>query len=249
MKKIDKINLLHVYSSSDSGKKNPTRMRDEYETELVGNFHRSRYSLTWHNRDQDSRSVKEILADISVGDFEDIRAPDFIVLGYSGWKFNSDGSREATSAGSTTDFCLREVRHPIVIVKGECSVGPKHIVMAVNNSNTSKLGLDIVYTLLGPRDRLTVVTISDHARADAATEQYYTNELRHHCPTTQSTFVNIRRTADDSLCDALNNYIDRLDVEMDFLALAPRSREEKIVSSFTEKVIQEVKANIILCKV
>ena len=250
MKKSDKITLFHVFSRNDKGKNNPSRLEEEYETELIGTFHRSRYSILWHNRDYDERSVKDILEDISKGDYDNVDAPDFMVLGYSGWKFDSDGNREeATSAGSTTDFCLRHIRNPIVIVKRDCEPGPNHFVMTVNGSNASKLGLDILYALVGPRDSLTVITISEHSRADAAIEDYYAAELLENCPTTSTRFESIQRTGSDTIHDTLNDYLRNLENGLDFLVIAPRSRVDNIFSSFTERVIQDVKANIILCKV
>lgn len=251
MKKHDHITVLHIYSSSDSGKNRPQRLMDEYETECVGNFHRSRYNIVFKNyNDLEETSVKETLVDISRGEFEEVVKPDFLVLGFSGWKYQKDGSRnEPMSVGSTTDFCMRTIRNPIVIVKKECREGPKNFVMTVNGSNASKVGLDILFTLLGPDDHLTVVTLYEHAHVDESIEEYYTHELRERCPAKHFKFEPVRRVGNDNLHDTLNDYLENLEQDVDFLVIAPRTRDDKIFSSFTDRIIQDVKTNIILCKV
>lgn len=259
-KKIDHITVMHVYSVEDKHTHaDPDRMREKFDAELTGQYPSSQYELVWHNNDKDQKPVKELLVKISEGKFGGVRAPDFLVLGYSGWRFhNKDGSRKdhATTAGSTADFCLRTIRNPVIIVKEEPRMNcPKNFVMSVNKSNASKLGLDILYTLLTPRDSLTVINIFDDSM-DAMgntdhreVRNYYERELEDNCPTTNAKFVSVMKSGNERTIDTLKNYLDSMEEYLDYFCVAPRLRENRVFSTLTDQVLLEVKANIILCKV
>lgn len=257
LKKNDHISLLHVYSADDEH--DPDTMREKYEVALTSQFSSSRYSLIWHNNDKDKKPVKEILVKISEGKFGGMTPPEFLVLGYSGWRFhNHDPSKKnhATTAGSTADFCLRNIRMPIIIVKEEPRMNaPKNFVLAVNKSNASKLGLDILYTLIQPRDTLTVINIYDDTMDELgntnhrAVHQYYRKELEENSPTVNSKFVSVMKSGNERTIDTLNNYLDNMEEYLDYFCIAPRLREDRTFSSLTDQVLLEVKANIILCKV
>mgnify|MGYP003388249173 CR=1 FL=1 len=98
---------------------------------------------------------------------------DFLVVGYTGLRNHiNSGAKEGhglsyhaknTACGSVADFSMRYVHIPIIIVKksippATASIG-KTFIMAVDNSNISKTGLDLVYNLMSPKDTLTVVHV------------------------------------------------------------------------------------------
>jgi len=260
LKKIDHISVLHVYSVEDKhSQADPDRMREKYDTELLGHYPSSKYSLIWHNNDKDKKPVKEILVKVSEGKFGGMTAPDFLVLGYSGWRFhNVDGSRKdhATTAGSTADFALRTIRNPVILVKEEPRMNcPKNFVMSVNKSNASKMGLDILYTLISPRDSLTIININDSSidamgNSDSReVRNYYERELEDNCPTTRFKFVSVVKSGVVATIDTLKDYLDNMEEYLDYFCIAPRLRQDRMFSTLTDQVLLEVKANIVLCKV
>ena len=258
LKKHDHIKIFHVYSSADSGQADPERLRNKYEVDLIGRYPSSQYSFLWHNNDNDDRPIKKIMMSVADGSFGGVD-PDIMVIGYSGWRFHQTDSRRsghATTLGSTADFAMRNIHLPIVLVKqAPRDVEGKHFVMAVNRSNASKTGLDILYTMLTPADRLTVINVYDDSM-DAmgntdyqSVKNYYMEDLRENCPTTFCKFEPVMKNGATSTVRTVCDYVEELEEEVDFFVIAPRARADKSFSSFTEKAIMEMKCNIILCKV
>lgn len=256
VKKNDHITLLHIYSNNDIGHNDPERLKQKYENKLTGLYLPSKYSLLWYNNDSDSKTVKSLLTNISEGKVGGCN-PDVLVIGFSGWRFHNHSSvrsKAIQTLGSTTDFCLRNIKLPMVIVKTESRPGANNFVMAVNHSNASKCGLDILYTFLGPKDTLTVVNVYDDAMDELGNDkynslkEYYTKELHSHCPTINAKFQGIMRSGYTSIVKTLKDYLENMENPVDFVVIAPRARDDNSITSFTEQALLEIDSNIILCK-
>ena len=255
LKKKDHICIFHAFKPELDEQK-PAHMKSEtikhkYQTDLVGSFPSGKYSFLWE--DKKDCQAKELIIKLSdlYGQLNGGVKPEFLVLGYTGRK-GIHKTEGATTIGSTSDFALRSIHLPTILIKNEVPTGPKSYIMAIDESKNSKTGLDMIFPLIRPQDSLTVIHIYDventafGAQSEKdETAQYYENELNEHAPTTNAKFHPIMKAA-EGIAATINEYVN--EIVPDFFCMAPRAQAEKGITSLTEKMILELKCNIILCK-
>lgn len=237
----------------------PAEIRKKYETALVGKMPSTNYSF--HFEERYNRSALETLQDSLriVADASNAQPhlhlpphaigliPDFIVLGHSGkgLKYNP------TMLGSTSDLALRSLAVPCIVAKFAPSLDHRQtrsFTMAVNFSDCSKRGLDVLLQLIRPRDTLTLIFI---CKPNVEKEQltrlrtYYETELHHNAPI-NSVFVPIFVPENINIGEAIVDHINGPHTP-DFFALAPRA-QANVFSPVTEYVINYARCNIVLCK-
>ena len=162
--------------------------------------------------------------------------------------------------GSTADLALRTLLCPVILVKRTVSVGPRYYVFAVDFSSTSKKGLDILLSLVTPRDTLRLIYIR-HTSAAAAKQDdsaadtdainnkeyyYYDNELQENGPV-DSAFTYIDVPEEVSVFEAIVDHVSGPHMP-DFLAIAPRALAEEGINANTEYIIAHAPMSVILCK-
>lgn len=260
MKKHDHLCVYHAYSSLDDETlprhKNSEAIKEKYRENLLATYTESRYSLVWVDRceggksQEDATSIRDEIVKVADGRVPGVHV-DFLVTGYEGWRGHDSAKLgdHPTTAGSNADFSMRHIHSPVILVKDGCEPGPKSYIMSVNASNTSKMGLDTLYTLLTPRDTLTVVHVlmeSTDDRTLEATRRYYEEDLAENCPTANATFHCLVKPGAKPVADALDEYVNER--KPSFFVLAPRAREGAAFTSITEQMILRIHTNIILCK-
>jgi nucleotide-binding universal stress UspA family protein len=174
--------------------------------------------------------------------------PDFLVIGYSGRKKELENS--VSVMGSSTDLALRSVPIPIVIVKKPCNAESRVFVYATDGKQQSKEGLDILLTLVMPRDTLVVVNIVsptpdiETAAAAEATKSYFESELLRAGPV-DSKFVPVYRENGQGVVECLLQYVN-VEINPDFFVITPKAKKQ--IKSMTEELIINCQSSVILCK-
>ena len=252
-KKIDHVSLFHVWND----KHQADMLQQKYDVLLTtAGIKPELYQFLW--KESGNETVQKILMDL----VEELAAlaespysdpiPDFFVCGTT---HSVQQGFSSTTLGSVSDLALRRVHLPVIITKGKVPPrGPKKYIMAVDDSEQSKRGFDILLTLLAPKDTLRVVHVCNKNDATqyvdeggestiAKIKTYYENELDVVGPVDSSVIM----LAVEGGVTAVNCLIDYVNSENpDFLALAPRAQLQN--TSFTEQVMYRVYSAIILCK-
>lgn len=282
MKKYDSICLFHAFCETSfpslPSNELPNEIRKRYQEQLekatppVPSTHYS-----FHFEECYSRSPLRVLTDlIDHHTDEDKRfvlpsaskSPDFVVLGQTG---SGNGKteeargeaapppRDPSSLGRTVDMALRSVHLPCIIAKRLCPKdGPRVFVFAVNSSEQSKRGLDILLRLVASRDVLELIFIQKagvSVEKIAEMQRYYEGELLRYGPP-ESRFLKLaiqnHQTVAETIIDYVNNCYSsasHLSRVPDFFALAPRATMvNQAHSKLTESLIYGVQTSIILCK-
>ena len=251
LKKNDHLCMFHAYSPS-SDEALPIHLRSEaikekLNIDLIATYPTGKFSFLWEDkRDQKSKDVIIKLVD-SFAKLNGGLKPEFLIMGYTGRKgiSKADGP---TTIGSTADFAMRTIRLPIVIIKNAVTTAPKSFIMAVDGSDISKAGLDILYYLIKPQDTLTLIHVYEMGMASEDVEKYYTKELTENAPTVNVKYQSIMKEQNStSVADILAGMVN--ENAPDFFAIAPRTRINKSTYTVTESLILSVKSNIVLCKV
>ena len=251
-KKIDHISLFHVYND----KHQSNMLQQKYDVSLTTSAVKPElYNFLWKEQ---AGTVEQMLIDL----LKELVAlaespygeptPDFFVCGTSHTVLSGF---EKTSLGSVADLALRRVHLPIIITKGKVPPkGPKKYIMAVDDSEQSKRGFDILLTLLTPKDILRIVHVCGGAdntkfmdeQGENTIEKiktYYEGEIDVIGPV-DSKVVMLAVEGGVSQVNTLIEYVNN--EQPDFLALAPRAQLNN--TSFTEQVMYRVYCGIILCK-
>mmetsp|Transcript_12304 Transcript_12304/g.20580 ORF Transcript_12304/g.20580 Transcript_12304/m.20580 type:complete len:314 (+) Transcript_12304:54-995(+) len=247
-RKFDHVTVFHAFSSNKPDDYpahwRPKQLQSKFEVELIGTLPSRLGSLRFIDRG--SSTVSDILNNALDAKQEDQvleQIPDFVVMGHHGRK----GPKEkATMLGSNTDLALRFLRYPCLVVKAPILSGPRSIIMAVDGSDVSKRGLDILMRLVNPKDTLTLVhfvQIHDMQPQTQATKEYYEAELDAVAPA-NSSFQLIDYPGSIPLTEAVTNYL--MDSTADLFAIAPRARRDR--SSITDYIINHVHLSVLLCK-
>jgi nucleotide-binding universal stress UspA family protein len=271
-KKVDNIILFHTYKIDEENTEvlpyqyRPKVVRTKYESLLVSSLPSHNYFLGFHSRPDDKtakQAITEIIDKTSSGVMSPAvrltignNAPDFLCIGFSGRKSEMENR---AFMGSKADLALRTVHIPIIICKrpipltsskGDPKVG-RSFVFAVALTETSRKGLDILMTILGPKDDLLIVHVKESSELDHVVqtelekaEQFYTSELHQFGPA-KSRFLALDPTSGVSSVDRLADYVND-ETEADFLVIAPRAAQT--VTSLSESLILKCKTNVILCK-
>lgn len=271
MKKHDSICLFHAFCESNfphlpSSEYLPTEIRKKYEARVKNSMILpSHYSF--HFEECYSRSVLRVLTDL-IDHHSDhdrrfvlptaAKSPDFVIFGQSGSGSDSGHheevhtTRDPLSLGRTSDMALRSIHLPCIIAKRICSKeGTRSFVMAVNYSEQSKRGLDILLRLVSSRDTLELIYIQ---KPEVSTEKYhqikhyFEEELRRYGPQ-DSRFLKISIDHTQNVADTILDYVNNTNRIPDFFALCPRAAVvNQAHSKLTEKLIKEINTSIILCK-
>jgi len=253
-KKIDHISLFHAYNNDQ--KHQSDMLQQKYDVSLTTSAIKPElYSFIWKEQ---NGTVEKMLIEL----LQELVAiaespygeptPDFFVCGTS---HSVKSGFEKTSLGSVADLALRRVHLPIIITKGKIPPkGPKKYIMAVDDSEQSKRGLDILLTLLTPKDILRIVHVCGAAdntkfmdeQGENTIEKiktYYEDEIDVIGPV-DSKVIMLAVEGGVSQVNTLIEYVNN--EQPDFLALAPRAQLQH--TSFTEQVMYKVYSGIILCK-
>lgn len=254
VKKKDHICMFHAYNQPTAETRvamRPDNIKERYANELLGTYGPSRYSFIWE--DKGDSNVKEVISKLSTmyAQLASGATPDFLVMGYTGSR-GITKKEGATTAGSVSNFAMRNIRMPIIIVKTEVPMGPKSFVMAVDKSTTSITGLEILYTLIKPQDTLTVIHVAEvrldklgNNTIDVLAEQYE-KDLAESAPTTNVSFQTLLSQDGKNTAEVIQDKVKELGP--DFFALAPRTNPDNMLTALTEQMIVNVRSNIILCK-
>ncbi len=137
-----------------------------------------------------------------------------------------------------------------MIVKNLVPAGERSYLMAVNGSNVSKRGFDILMRLVNPRDTVRLVyfaysynhDLTNAEEKDQITD-YYTRELREVGPI-NSEFKIVEYAANMDLAHSIVDYAN--ESSADVFAIAPRATRNP--SSITEHILSNVLLTVLLCK-
>lgn len=256
-KKYDHICLFHAYSKEKSANLSPLyqpdSIRQRYESQLISACKRPYFSM--HFEERYDRSALKVLQDLialysstfSRDILPTLNRPDFIVIGYCGRKGPKQKPRVL---GSTTDLALRSLPVPLIVVKRQSfASGPRQFVFAANFTEESKKGLDILLTLVSPRDSLRVIFVrhTSDRTDDIADSQYYyfSNELTENGPT-DSAFQILDVPDEITIAEAVVEHVNGPHLP-DFLAIAPRAHVDGLSSS-TEYIMEHSAVSVILCR-
>lgn len=275
-RKLDCMVIFHTHKSSVNMESLlPAYRAPEIQrkyTELLGHLPPELYHLAFIER-KEHESVKGVLevmlkkmrrqaeamdranssksANTPIGLFGSF-VPDFLVIGYSGRRKEMENS--VSVMGSSTDLALRSVPIPIIIAKRSSERENKIYVYSTDGKQKSRDGLDILLTLIMPRDTLIVLRVASNdmdgtilefrQAAELEIKSYFEEELQRAGPV-DSRYLAIERNAGESVADCIVNYSNN-EINPDFLVIAPRAKKQ--MASITEEIIQKSVSSVILCK-
>jgi hypothetical protein len=256
-KKYDNVCVFHAFSKEKSAllasTYQPDQIKQRYESQLISACKRPYFSM--HFEERYNRSALRVLQDLislyssafSRDILPTLNRPDFIVVGYCGRKGPKDKPRVL---GSTADLALRTLPVPVIVAKRPISAtGSRHFVFAANFTEASKKGLDILLTLVSPRDTLRVIFVR---HASDSTEEiadslyyYYSNELTENGPV-DSAFQIMDVPDERSVAETVVEFVNGPHMP-DFLAIAPRPHVNGLSTS-TEYIVENSAVSVILCR-
>lgn len=218
--KLQFLELFHAYQSNEEHllphEERSENIRKYYENRLQDIMSSSLYSFNYQERFNKSPFyvLSELLDPLTTSKNSSSRLtkkPDFIFLGYSNERTSSSTSslqNQTTSyptiLGSAADIALRSIHSSFVICKASPPKSThlytrKSCAMMINFSNSCKIGLEILFKLLSPQDRLQLVYF---AKPDVSREsldrlvRYYQKQLKLYGP--NSTAIHILHTPHDA---------------------------------------------------
>jgi hypothetical protein len=134
-----------------------------------------------------------------------------------------------------------------MVIKRVVPEGRREFVYAVNFSEQSKRGLDVLLRVINPRDSLTLVHFSDPEAEDneyiGEMVSYYERELDSYGPARADVKV-IEKERGVAITATIADYVNA--GNYDFFAIAPRAKI--VISSITTYIVNRVDCNVILCK-
>ena len=155
-----------------------------------------------------------------------------------------------TTLGGTADITLKSAHIPCILMKKVVTSTSKFYCIAVDNSDMSKQGLDILLALVKPRDKLRVVHVFDtNILSDDnlnILKEYYINELNNFGPTDAEVVVLTKLNDNEVMTDIICNWIE--ENSPDYFAITPKARDGNDLSSLTASIIARAPCNVILCK-
>lgn len=273
MNKYDSICIFHAFCESHFSiidpQYLPKEIRKKYESDLLNDACLPATHYSFHFEERYTRSALRVLTDL-IDHHTDkdkvfvlppaAKSPDFVVLGYAGHdndenRVSDKGTRKIypMSLGSTADMALRSVHLPCIIAKKNCpKEGPRVFVLAVNFSDYSKRGLDILLRLVSSRDTLELLFIQKpetNTEKIGQLQHYYEDQLNRYGPS-DSRFIKIPIDHHQTVAETILQYVNEGHGSMspDFLALSPRAIPDRIHSTITETLINGSNTSIILCK-
>ena len=157
-RKNDHIILFHAYSTLEIFPKYE-ELKIKYEAELTSNHNLENTTFLWV--DLVGRTLRESLIDVMfdfANDVQDKKMPDYLLLGYSGHNFQATEKR---SIGSTADSALRSLHIPTFFIKKPFTPSPKSFVVAVNDTDVSKRGFQILLSVVDFNDSITCIYVPE----------------------------------------------------------------------------------------
>ena len=149
---------------------------------------------------------------------------------------------------------------PVIIIKRdivELTKG-RTFVVAVGSTHFSKQAVEIVLSLAMPRDKVIVIHVinphTDGAHDSNATITALEREYQHELDTIApqgSYFKNLQQKESETVDQTILAFVnENEDLEVDFLAIAPRADETNNhqYSSLTKELLLNAKSNIIVVK-
>lgn len=215
----------------------PEQIREKYSNELITAIPSDRYTVKL--KDREGRPVFVVIQDA----LKEEGHVDFVVMGHHGRK----GPKSSpTSVGSTIDLALHGLHTPCIIIKRPICRGPRNFVMCVNDTQQSRLGLDILLRLVNPRDTVICVHFtsmeSDISQCEAM-KRSYEEDLEIYGPL-NSLFCLVEKPMGKALTHAMVDYVN--EAECDMFAIAPRAKHR--LSSISDYVVNNVQCSVMLCK-
>ena len=276
-KKNDFVTVFHATKDDDKVENfdfKSTVVKSKVETHLIATLLPKYYTLCWRARhvydDGSMQSVRDAVIQLlteyriykythslaysdntnEVFTLPTTKQPDFLVLGHLGRKGLSKHNNELTTLGSTADITLKSAHIPCILMKKAVTTTNKFYSIAVDNSELSKAGLDILLALVRPRDKLRVVHVFD---TNSLTDEnlnilkdYYNNELNNFGPSDAEVVVISKINDSEDMTDLICNWVE--ENSPDYFAITPKAREGNDLSSLTASIITRSPCNIILCK-
>ena len=276
--KTSSITMFHAFKDADQNGLapiyKPEFIRSKYESQLIGYLPKEQYDFAWEERAGPQTVLRALQIYIERRHYEwswrfntpntmldhykwdSVSAPhlaysppDFILLGHVGRKGLK--SHQESAVGSTCSGAIRSLPIPCIICKKSINTGPLSYIMAIDNTENSKKGLDILLQLIKAHDTLTLIHIipedqplSEMKEMDNM-RQYYEADLSVNGPQQSSfKFVDIIMMNGESICDRIVNYVN--DANPDFFAIAPRATLD--LSSLTEHIIENISTSVIICR-
>lgn len=233
----------------------PERLREIYKKDLEQHVTKGLYRMAWEPRGP-HRSVTETLqnylmefrtnANKSAG----WRTPNFLVMGNRGRKALVGETYAPLSSNS--DWFLRSLQIPCVIAKrsrGSSRSTPHHWMMAVDGTVYTNRALDMLFTLIKPRDTLELF----YVRPDKETnkdmqyidylQNYYIKELAEQGP--PGAVINLIRKKDkETLAETIVRYVNEKDPHV--LAMGPRATAFQHLSPLLVHVVNSVNCNLMI---
>lgn len=272
-----KNDFLHAWHSfnhkNQSNEKNDfpemkmEAIKTKLEIAMTSNLLPTNYEIDIRERADDVSSKSALLSFLEAEKkgFLDLydhdkRKPDFMIMGFTGNKtrhgMSADG--EPFVIGSTTKSVLRAVHIPIILVKKDIPDDTKRrvFVVLVSPNPHSQQCLDLVLCLARPKDKLLCVYVGTRAAGQEKVQEIlqaqYEAELNSVGPV-DSSFVVLAKEGEQNAQDVITDYINfKLEEQPDFVALAPREHlsdtKEVGFSSLTDHLVENARANIIICK-
>jgi nucleotide-binding universal stress UspA family protein len=252
-KKYDYISLFHAYKSNQTDVPDvfkASTILSNYEGEVGRHLSSSQSQFLWEDRR--GRSVVDTLK-ASIAECKNSgNPPHFLVLGHLGRKQGKGRQEKGYFApmSSNCDWILRTIQLPCLIAKKPCTHRRegKTWVMAVDGTLYSDRGLDILLSLVRPRDTLRlfyIFSLNENAEYSEYMKEHYEQELLEYGPA-HSEFVLVEQERGKDLQHALTDYVNQL--EPDIFVLAPRARETLTLSPITDYVINNVSSSVFVCK-
>jgi nucleotide-binding universal stress UspA family protein len=258
-RKQDFVTVFHAYrDSTPEATKHEFRadaLRARYEKELAQHVTKGLYRLAWEPRGA-HKSVAETVQDYLLelrknsDNSGGWRSPNFLVMGSRGRKAVQGTTYAPLS--SNADWFLRSLGTPCVITKrgrGSSRTTPKHWMMAVDGTVYTNRALDMLFTLIKPKDSLEVFYVRPGKETLKDTQyieymrEYYERELAEQGPAISS-FKLIKKQEGEALADTVVRYVNEQDPH--YLAMGPRATAYQHLSPLMVQVVNNVNCNLMI---
>ena len=179
------------------------------------------------------------------------RTPNFLVMGNRGRKALQGDTYAPLS--SNCDWFLRSLQIPCVIAKrgrGSSKTTPRHWIMAVDGTVYTNRALDMLFTLIKPRDTLELFYVRPGGHESNRDMQYidylkayYEKELAEQGPY-NAAFNMIKKEDKESLSDCIVRYVNEKDPH--YLTMGPRATAFQHLSPLMVHVVNNVNCNLMI---
>lgn len=263
----DFVNVVHSYYE-DGQKDLPPDAKvgtvlERTEIKLRGSMpSENYYSIKAIEREEGELAKNHIVRHLKNLRFSGNKRFDFWVCGYTGNRnrHSAENKGNPSIMGSTSDITLRNIHMPVVVIKRDIAELNKGriFVVAVGSTDFSKHAVEIVLSLAMPRDKVIVIHVinphTDGAHDSNATVTALERDYQHELDTIApqgSFFKNLQQEEGETVDQTILKFVnENEDLEVDFLAIAPRANETNNhqYSSLAKELLLNAKSNIIIVK-